>query len=82
MLISQNGKGNEILSVCQDIRTVFKLIDVALLTGETNFQSLNKKLNYYVPTGKLYNPRKGIYAKIDYKAQELANCLGFRLQYL
>ncbi len=46
--------------------------DIALLVGETNFQSINKKLNYYVLTGKLLNPRKGIYAKPGYNPEELA----------
>jgi hypothetical protein len=61
-----------ILTIYQDVRTVFKLSDIALLTGETNFQSLNKKLNYHVRTGKLQNPRKGIYAKPNYNREELA----------
>lgn len=52
--------------------TVFTLPAVALLVGETNFQSLNQKLNYYVRTGKLLHPRKGIYAKPNYNPEELA----------
>lgn len=59
-------------AVYQDTRTVFRLIDIALLTGEISFQSLNKKLNYYVKTGRLNNPRKGIYTKVNYDPQELA----------
>ncbi len=61
-----------VLAIYQDIRTTFRLNDIALLTGETNFQSLNKKLNYYVRSGKLQNPRKGIYAKPAYNQEELA----------
>jgi hypothetical protein len=61
-----------VLAIYQDIRTVFRLNDIALLTGETNFQSLNQKLNYYVRTGKLQNPRKGIYVKPAYNSEELA----------
>ena len=72
MSSSPKTKRNIVLSVYQDNRTVFRLIDIALLVGETNFQSLNKKLNYYVGTGKLLNPRKGIYAKPDFKPEELA----------
>ncbi|MDD4108084.1 MAG: hypothetical protein PHH93_05125 [Prolixibacteraceae bacterium] len=52
--------------------SVFRLIDIALLTEETDFQSLNKKLNYYVHTGKLLNPRRGIYTKQKYNPEELA----------
>ncbi len=61
-----------VFAIYKDNRTVFRLNDIALLVGETNFQSLNKKLNYYVRTGKLTNPRKGIYTKPDYKPEELA----------
>jgi hypothetical protein len=55
-----------------DTRTVFRLKDVAMLTGETSFASLNQKLNYYVRTGRLINPRKGIYCKLNYNREELA----------
>ena len=72
MFGSQNTKTDIILAIYSDSRTVFRLSDIALLLGETNFQSINKKLNYYVHTGKLENPRKGIYAKPDYKPEELA----------
>lgn len=63
---------NIVLTVYKHNRTVFRLNDIALLTGETNFQSLNKKLNYHVRTGKLQNPRKGLYAKPGYSPEELA----------
>lgn len=61
-----------ILSIYQDDRTVFRLVDVAMLTGETDRYSLGKKLNYYVKTGKLLNPRKGIYTKPAFDPEELA----------
>lgn len=72
MFSSRITKSNMIFSLYQDDRTVFRLKDVALLTGETNFQNLNNKLNYYVRTGKLENPRKGIYTKSNFNAEELA----------
>lgn len=72
MFSSRNNKIDLVLTIYQDNRTIFRLNDIALLSGETNFQSLNKKLNYYVRTGKLQNPRKGIYAKPDYNREELA----------
>ena len=65
-------KNNIILTIYRDDRTVFRLIDVAMLTGETDRQSLGKKLNYYVKTGQLQNPRKGIYTKPGYSPEELA----------
>lgn len=72
MFSSLNGNIDIILAIYQDSRTVFRLRDIAMLIGESNFQSINKKLNYYVRTGKLQNPRKGIYAKPDYRAEEFA----------
>ncbi|HAC16138.1 MAG TPA: hypothetical protein DCE78_09385, partial [Bacteroidetes bacterium] len=61
--------------------TVFTLPSVALISDETNFQSLNQKLNYYVRTGKLMHPRKGIYAKPGYNPEELA-CMLYTPSYL
>jgi len=43
--------------------------------------TLRKKLNYYVKTGKLLNPRKGFYAKEGYKPEELA-CLLYPPTYI
>jgi hypothetical protein len=78
---SLNIKNNVILSIYKDEKTVFRLRDIALLVGEKDFESLNKKLNYYVRTGKLLNPRKGIYAKPDYSSEELA-CLLYTPSYI
>lgn len=71
MFSSQKTK-NIIIAIYKDQRTVFRLIDIAILVGETNFRSLNNKLNYYVRTAKLNNPRKGIYTKTKYNPEELA----------
>ena len=72
MFSSRKIKNDIIFTVYKDIRTVFRLNDVAMLVGETNFQTLNKKLNYYVRTSKLQNPRKGIYTKPNYNPEEMA----------
>lgn len=72
MFSSQKTVNSIIIAIYQDTRTVFRLIDIAIMVGETNFQSLNKKLNYYVRTGKLNNPRKGIYTKTKFNSVELA----------
>lgn len=69
------------LSLYKEKRTVFRLNDIAQLVGETNFQSINKKLNYYVHSGKLLNPRKGIYAKLDFNPEELA-CVIYTPSYI
>jgi hypothetical protein len=81
MYSSRKNNTNIVLSIYRDKRTVFRLNDIAMLIGETNFQSLNKKLNYYVSTGKLLNPRKGIYAKPDFDFAELA-CTIYKPSYI
>ncbi len=78
---SQKNKADLIFSIYKDIRTVYKLKDIALLVGEDNFGSLNQKLNYYVRSGKLFSPRKGIYTKPDYNKNELA-CTIFTPSYI
>ena len=72
MYSSRTTNQDIVFAVYKDKRTVFRLNDIALLVGESNFQSLNKKLNYYVHTGKLKNPRRGIYTKPEYNPEELA----------
>ncbi|MDR1983428.1 MAG: hypothetical protein LBQ28_01185 [Prevotellaceae bacterium] len=44
-----------------------------MLTSETNFNSINQKLNYYVRNKKILCPRRGIYTKLTYSHEELAN---------
>ncbi|MDR3287606.1 MAG: type IV toxin-antitoxin system AbiEi family antitoxin domain-containing protein [Prevotellaceae bacterium] len=53
--------------------SVFRLTDISMLIGETNFNSINQKLNYYVRNKKILSPRRGIYTKLAYSHQELAN---------
>lgn len=72
MCSSRNMNNNILFTILNHNWSVFRLIDIALLTEETDFQSLNKKLNYYVHTGKLLNPRRGIYTKQKYNPEELA----------
>lgn len=78
---SRNAKVEIVLAIYKENRTVFRLKDIAILTGEDNFQSLNKKLNYYVQTGKLENPRKGIYSKPNFDIEEFA-CSLFSPSYI
>jgi len=44
MFSSRNTVDDIVLAVYKENRTVFRLNDIALLVGETNFQSLNKRL--------------------------------------
>jgi len=70
-----------ILAVYKAEQSVFRLTDIAMMTGENDFSRLNKKLNYYSRTGKLGNPRKGIYTKPGYTPEELA-CKIFTPSYI
>lgn len=81
MFGSQKLKNSIILTIYKETRTVFRLTDLAQLLEEKDFGSLSKKLNYYVRTGKLLNPRKGIYAKPNYSGEELA-CILFTPSYI
>jgi len=78
---SRNNGKDIILAIYRENRTVFRFKEIAMQTGVQNFQSLSKKLNYYVHTGKLHNPRKGIYAKPDYDPEELS-CSLFTPSYI
>ncbi len=69
---SQTEKSDIILNLYKEKRTLFRFTDIAMLTGISDFNSLSRRLNYYVRTGKLLNPRKGIYAKEGYDLLELA----------
>jgi hypothetical protein len=69
---SQNENISVLLKLYQSPYTVFKLRDVALITGIDNKDSLISKMNYYVATAKLVRLRKGIYAKTNYSKEELA----------
>ncbi len=81
MFSSLNTTNDIVLAIYRDNRTVFRLKDIAMLVGEMNFLSLNKKLNYYVTTGKILNPRKGVYAKPGYSLEELG-CSIFAPSYI
>jgi hypothetical protein len=73
--MSGSQKKDILFTIYSSNRNVFTLKDVAMLSYEADFNSLNRKLNYYVRTGKLVRPRKGIYAKAGYSPEELAGIL-------
>jgi hypothetical protein len=81
MFSSRDEEKDLILAIYRESRTVFRLNDIAMLMGVSDFQSLNKKLNYYVRTGKVNNPRKGIYTKPGYNPEEMA-CSVFTPSYI
>lgn len=68
-----NSSRNDIMyKILSSSQSVFPLRKVALMTNDSNVQSLSSRMNYCVRTGKLLNPRKGIYAKENYNPEELA----------
>jgi hypothetical protein len=68
---NKNKRTISAIENCPD--SVFRLIDISMLMNETNFNSLNQKLNYYVRNKKILCPRRGIYSKLTYSYEELAN---------
>jgi len=79
MISSQ--KIDVVLSIYKDERTVFRMIDIAMLMKETDLSRLCNKMNYHVKRGQIENPRKGIYAKPGYNPEELA-CILYTPSYI
>ncbi|MDR1973591.1 MAG: hypothetical protein LBQ31_02835 [Bacteroidales bacterium] len=69
-----------VYTVFADSRTVFRINDIALLLNSTDI-FLSQKLNKLVNEGMLLNLRKGIYAKKNYKPEELA-CILYTPTYI
>lgn len=70
-----NSSQNILIAIYKDSRTVFKISDIAQLSGLTNPGLLARRMNYYVKQGQILNLHKGIYAKENYRMEELAACL-------
>ncbi len=69
---------NEILSSPQ---TVFTIQHLCLTNGDRSDTSIRKSANYFVKSGQLLNPRRGIYAKPNYDEREMA-CAVFHPSYI
>ncbi len=65
-------KKDFIKEIYKDKRSVFNFKEIAMLLNETDTSRLRQKINYYVKTNAIINVRRGIYAKEDYSAEELA----------
>jgi len=70
-----------IFELYKDKRTVFTFPEIAMLINEPNASKLKQRLNYYVRTKKLKNPRRGIYTKENYSVEEMA-CKVFKPAYI
>lgn len=70
MFSSPNTITLEILN--QSRASVFRVADIAMITGETDRARLVQRLRYAVKKGFLVAPHKGIYAKTGFSMEELA----------
>lgn len=59
-------------AIFKSSRTVFRVRDVAMLTGMQDADNLKSALSYYAGKGVLRNIRRGIYVKEEYSAEEMA----------
>lgn len=62
-----------VLSIYKQAQTVFTFKDLSLLFPNIPSANLKRRLNYYVQTKLLLNPKPGIYAKDNYCPEELGN---------
>lgn len=58
--------------LAQNRCSIFRISDVAMMTGETDRDRIVQRLRYGVKKGYLECPWKGIYAKSDFSIEELA----------
>ena len=76
-----SSQNNILEIILKNHRTVFNTQSLMMLSGCGNAQKLSRSLHYYVETGRIRNPRRGIYTKDRYDEKELA-CSIFRPSYL
>ena len=74
-------QNNVLKLILSDARTVFPIQSMVMLSGISDGVRLTKMLNYYVKKGDILNPRRGIYTKPNYNAEELA-CAIFHPSYI
>lgn len=68
-------------TILESPRTVFTVQSLMMQTGCNDNGRLTKSLHYYAKEGRIRNPRRGIYTKQKYDAQEMA-CSLFRPSYI
>ena len=62
-------------------RTVFTIQSLLMLSGLNDSKKITKSLHYYTNDGKILNPRRGIYTKLQYDVLEMT-CSLFRPSYI
>ena len=69
-------KSADFLKLFKSKSTVFTLKEISLIWQDTNINNTKSRINYFVKSGKLFSPRKGIYVKDnDYDRFEFATKL-------
>ena len=76
-----SSQNNALKLMLSDKRTVFTIQSMVMLSGISDGNRLAKMMNYYVKKGEIMNPRRGIYTKPAYTAEELA-CAIFHPSYI
>ena len=66
-------KNNIVFSLYKKPQTVFTLQEIALLFPEIPYGNLKKRMSYFVKSGSIKKLSRGIYAKDQFDALELAN---------
>ena len=66
-------KNNVVLSLYKKPQTVFTLQEIALLFPQIPYGNLKKRMSYFAASGAVRKLRRGIYAKDQFDAFELAN---------
>jgi len=66
------NKDDFILKLYSLAQTVFSTKEIALLFANVSYENIKARLNYYVKTGRLLSPSRGLYAKKDFNKLELA----------
>lgn len=61
-----SSRNNILEIILKNHRTVFNTQSLMMLSGCDSAQKLSRSLHYYVETGKIRNPRRGIYTKDKY----------------
>ena len=66
---------NILVKLYSQNRTVFSLKELGLMFSDVEYNNLKRRVNHLIRTGKLLNPTKGVYAKIDFNEYELVGKL-------
>ncbi|OIN95115.1 hypothetical protein AUJ38_00880 [bacterium CG1_02_42_9] len=68
-------KNNLILSLYKKPQTVFTLQEIAMLFPDIPYDNLKKRMSYFAKSGSIRKLNRGVYAKDQFNAFELANKL-------